>query len=64
MSYHCLLINQKTNERKELVYSNEEELVKIVGDYVVSRARELGQTSTTIINKGTTFKMLINYRPN
>lgn len=64
MSYHCLLINQKTNERKELVYSNEEELVKIVGDYVVSRARELGQTSTTIINNGTTFKMLINYRPN
>ena len=64
MSYHCLLINQKTNERKELVYSNEEELVKIVGDYVVSRARELGQTSTTIINKGTTFKMLINYIPN
>lgn len=64
MSYHCLLINQKTNERKELVYSNEKELVKIVGDYVVSRARELGQTSTTIINSGTTFKMLINYRPN
>lgn len=64
MSYFCLFINQETNERREVQYTNEEELIKIVGDNVVNRARELGQTSTTIINDNITFKVLINYRRN
>ena len=37
----------------------EEQLTGLVGSYVVSRAKENGQTNTTIIIKGTSYKMQI-----
>ena len=37
----------------------EEQLNGLVGSYVVSRAKENGQTNTTIIIKGTSYKMQI-----
>jgi len=63
MRFSCLLINEKTNDRKQKTYSKEE-LTAIVGDFVVSRAIDRSETNTTIINKGQTYKMLIKYLKN
>ena len=38
---------------------SEEELTKMVGQFIVSRAVERGQTNTTMIVKGQTYKMQI-----
>ena len=43
-------------EDKEMT---EEQLTGLVGSYVVSRAKENGQTNTTIIIKSTSYKMQI-----
>lgn len=63
MKFSTLLVNQKTNERKEKIFT-EEELKKIVGDFVISRAIDRGETNTTIINNGQTYKMYIKYLKN
>lgn len=63
MKFSTLLVNQKTNERKEKIFT-EEELKKIVGDFVISRAIDRGETNTTIINNGQTYKMFIKYLKN
>ena len=63
MKFSTLLVNQKTNERNEKIFT-EEELKKIVGDFVISRAIDRGETNTTIINNGQTYKMYIKYLKN
>ena len=45
-----------SREDKEL---SEEELTKMVGSFIVSRAIDLGQTNTTMIVKGQSYKMQI-----
>lgn len=63
MKFHCVLINQFDHSRKEKVFTKEE-LEAITGSYVTDRAKKLGETNTTIINNGTTYKMLIKYLKN
>lgn len=58
MKFFTVLTNTMTHERKDKEMT-QQELTSIVGEYVVSRAVELGQTNTTIINKGQTYKMQI-----
>ena len=45
-----------SREDKEL---SEEELTKMVGSFIVSRAKDVGQTNTTMIVKGQSYKMQI-----
>lgn len=63
MKFSTLLINQKDNTQKDKIMS-EEELRPIVGDYVISRAVEHGETVTNIINNGQTYKMFIRLLKN
>lgn len=63
MKFSTLLINQKDNTQKDKIMS-EEELRPIVGDYVISRAVEYGETVTNIINNGQTYKMFIRLLKN
>ena len=45
-----------SREDKEL---SEEELTGMVGSFIVSRAKDVGQTNTTMIVKGQSYKMQI-----
>ena len=63
MPFQCLLIDQENNKREEIKYT-QEQLSKLVDDGVINRAISFGQTSTTIIIKNRTYKMLINYLSN
>ena len=58
MRFVICMINSLDGSRidKEL---SEEELTKMVGQFIVSRAVERGQTNTTMIVKGQSYKMQI-----
>ena len=58
MNFRCLWIRQTDNDQKQVTYT-EEELTAIVGTYVVDRAIERGETNTTVINQGKTYKIFI-----
>ena len=60
MKFSTLLINLKTYEREEKVYT-QYELTKIVGEFVVNRAIQRSETNTTIIKNNQSYKMLIKY---
>lgn len=60
MKFSTLLINLKTYEREEKVYS-QYELTEIVGEFVVNRAIQRSETNTTIIKNNQSYKMLIKY---
>jgi len=60
MRFSVVLISSLNGERQDREYT-EKELTAIVGSYVVSRAVKLGQTNTTIIIKGTSYKMQIKH---
>jgi len=60
MKFVCLFINQKTNERITREF-NEEEMNKVLGSFIADRAIERGETNTTYIEKGTSYKVLIKY---
>jgi len=58
MRFVICMINSLDGSRidKEL---SEEELTKMVGQFIVSRAKDVGQTNTTMIVKGQSYKMQI-----
>jgi hypothetical protein len=60
MKFSTLLINLKTYEREEKVYT-QYELTQIVGEFVVNRAIQRSETNTTIIKNNQSYKMLIKY---
>jgi len=60
MKFSTLLINLKTYEREEKVYT-QYELTEIVGEFVVNRAIQKSETNTTIIKNNQSYKMLIKY---
>jgi|SaaInl6LU_22_DNA_1037377.scaffolds.fasta_scaffold93698_1 hypothetical protein len=60
MKFSTLLINLKTYEREEKVYT-QYELTEIVGEFVVNRAIQRSETNTTIIKNNQSYKMLIKY---
>lgn len=60
MKFSTLLINLKTYEREEKVYT-QYELTEIVGEFVVNRAIQRSETNTTIIKNNQSYKILIKY---
>lgn len=58
MQYQVLWIRKKDNARRQETLT-ENELIKIVGDYVLSRVDEFGQTTTNVVNGGQTYKLMI-----
>jgi len=63
MKFVCLFINQKTNERIQKEFT-EEEMNKVLGSFIADRAIARGETNTTYIEKGTSYKVLIKYLKN
>ena len=60
MKFNCLFINKRTNERKQKEFTKEE-IDKYLGEYVTERAKDRGQTNTTVMKKGDAYKVLVKY---
>ena len=58
--FECLFINKRTNERINKEFTVEE-IDKYLGEYVKDRAIKRGETNTTVIKRGDSWKVLIKY---
>jgi len=60
VKFNCLFINKRTNERvnKEFTVA---EIDKYLGEYVKDRAIKRGETNTTVIKRGDSWKVLVKY---
>ena len=63
MKFNCLFINKRTNERINKEFT-EKEIDKYLGDYVKERAIKRGETNTTVIKRGDSWKVLVKYLKN
>ena len=60
MIFNCLFINKRTNERTTKMFT-EEEMNKYLGSYVTDRAIKRGETNTTYVQGGDSYKDQIKY---
>jgi len=58
MRFVICMISSLDGSRQDKELS-EEELTGMVGSFIVSRAKDVGQTNTTMIVKGQSYKMQI-----
>ena len=60
MKFNCLFINKRTNAKISKDYSVKE-IDKYLGEYIKDRAIKRGETTTTVIKRGDSWKVLVKY---
>ena len=60
MKFKCLFINKRTNERinKDFTVT---QIDKYLGEYIKDRAIKRGETTTTVIKRGDSWKVKVSY---
>lgn len=60
MKFNCLTINKRTNKKISKDYSVKE-IDKYLGEYIKDRAIKRGETTTTVIKRCDSWKVLVKY---
>ena len=60
MKFNCLFINKRTNAKISKDYSVKD-IDKYLGEYIKERAIKRGETTTTVIKRGDSWKVLVKY---
>jgi hypothetical protein len=60
MKFNCLTTNKRTNKKISKDYSVKE-IDKYLGEYIKNRAIKRGETTTTVIKRGDSWKVLVKY---
>ena len=60
MKFNCLTTNKRTNKKISKDYSVIE-IDKYLGEYIKDRAIKRGETTTTFIKRGDSWKVLVKY---
>ena len=60
MKFNCLTTNKRTNKKISKDYSVIE-IDKYLGEYIKDRAIKRGETTTTVIKRGDSWKVLVKY---
>ena len=60
MKFNCLTTNKRTNKKISKDYSVKE-IDKYLGEYIKDRAIKRGETTTTVIKRGDSWKVLVKY---
>jgi hypothetical protein len=60
MKFNCLTTNKRTNKKISKNYSVKE-IDKYLGEYIKDRAIKRGETTTTVIKRGDSWKVLVKY---
>jgi len=60
MKFKCVFTNKRTNKKinKDFIIK---EIDKYLGEYIKDRAIKRGETTTTVIKRGDSWKVLIEY---
>ncbi len=60
MKFKCVFTNKRTN-KKINKYLSVKEIDNYLGEYIKDRAIKRGETTTTVIKRGDSWKVLIEY---
>jgi len=60
MKFNCLTTNKRTNKKISKDYSVKE-IDKYLVEYINDRAIKRGETTTTVIKRGDSWKVLVKY---
>ena len=60
MKFNCDFTNKRTNKKISKDYSVKE-IDKYLGEYIKDRAIKRGETTTTVIKRGDSWKVLVKY---
>ena len=60
MKFNCLTTNKRTNKKISKDYSVKE-IDKYLGEYIKDRAIKRGETTTTVIKRGDSWKVKVSY---
>ncbi|MDC0941540.1 hypothetical protein OAR75_04235 [Candidatus Pelagibacter sp.] len=60
MKFNCLTTNKRTNKKISKDYSVKE-IDKYLFEYIKDRAIKRGETTTTVIKRGDSWKVLVKY---
>ena len=61
MKFNCLFINKRTNEKISKDFTVKE-IDKYLGEYIKDRAIKRGETTTTVIKRGDSWKVKVSYQ--
>jgi len=60
MKFNCVFTNKRTNKKISKDYSVKE-IDKYLGEYIKYLAIKRGETTTTVIKRGNSLKVLVKY---
>ena len=60
MKFNCLFINKRTNAKISKDFTVKE-INNYLGEYIKDRAINRGETTTTVIKRGDSWKVLVKY---
>ena len=60
MKFNCVFINKRTNKKISKDFTVKE-IDKYLGEYIKDRAINRGETTTTVIKRGDSWKVLVKY---
>jgi|TARA_B110000858_G_C17667275_1_gene410185 hypothetical protein len=60
MKFKCVFTNKRTNKKINKDFTVKE-IDKYLGEYIKDRAIKRGETTTTVIKRGDSWKVLIEY---
>ena len=60
MKFNCLFINKRTNAKISKDFTVKE-IDKYLGEYIKERAIKRGETTTTVIKRGDSWKVKVSY---
>jgi len=60
MKFKCVLTNKRTNKKINKDFTVKE-IDKYLGEYIKDRAIKRGETTTSVIKRGDSWKVLVKY---
>ena len=60
MKFNCVFTNKRTNKKISKDFTVKE-IDKYLGEYIKDRAIKRGETTTTVIKRGDSWKVLVKY---
>ena len=60
MKFNCVFINKRTNKKISKDFTVKE-IDKYLGKYIKDRAIKRGETTTSVIKRGDSWKVLVQY---
>ena len=60
MKFNCVFTNKRTNKKINKDFTVKE-IDKYLGEYIKDRAIKRGETTTTVIKRGDSWKVLVKY---